>query len=153
MVGLRCSTEGRWSGLSPMRLRYADNHGARFETMAVLDWDYLIGTTWVGVKNIHDLTKLLDRKLKEQNDLLTQIGKALNSFTTEHEGVWVYGDRDDRERDYRARVAEQRAAQSAQNRQRLDALIQRATRSQAPTPHPRRRNATTFDPSGTRDGV
>ena len=45
---------------------YVDSEGESHRTASVLDFDQREGTTWVDIKTIHDLTKLLDTQLKEQ---------------------------------------------------------------------------------------
>ena len=86
---------------------YKDSHGKKYETQAILDSDMYKGTTWVDIKTVHDLTKMLDKHLKEQIKGLDAIHRRLAEFGTEHEGIWIYGSGDDDERDYRRRVAEE----------------------------------------------
>ncbi len=70
---------------------YVDSEGESHRTASVLDFDQREGTTWVDIKTIHDLTKLLDTQLKEQIKRLDAIHRRLAEFGTEHEGIWIYG--------------------------------------------------------------
>lgn len=90
---------------------YEDSHGKSYTTNAVLDSELFKDTTWVDIKTVHDLTKLLDKHLKEQVRGLEAIHRRLAEFGTEHEGIWIYGSDDDDEREYRRRVAEAEAEQ------------------------------------------
>jgi hypothetical protein len=83
---------------------YEDSHGRDYETEAVLDSEVFKGTTWVDIKTVHDLVKLLDTQLEEQNKGLTAIHRRLAEFGTEHEGMWIYGSDDDEERQYRRAI-------------------------------------------------
>lgn len=105
---------------------YKDSDGEQYSTEALLDSDLYRGTTWVDIKSIHDLTKTLDKHLKEQVNGLVAIHRRLAEFGTEHNGVWIYGSGDDAERDYRRRTAEESAEKSRRDRQKLDDEIARA---------------------------
>lgn len=90
---------------------YEDSHGKGYATKALLDSNQYEGTTWVDIKTVHDLTKMLDKHLKEQIDGLVAIHRRLAEFGTEHEGIWIYGSGDDDEREHRRKVAEAEAEQ------------------------------------------
>ncbi|WP_139830915.1 hypothetical protein [Mycobacterium paraense] len=88
---------------------YEDSQGKVYKTESILDSDQYKGTTRVGIKTIHDLTKTLDKHLNEQIKGLDAIHRRLAEFGTEHEGVWIYGGGDEDEREYRRKVAEAEA--------------------------------------------
>jgi hypothetical protein len=106
---------------------YEDSHRKKYKTEAILDSDQYKGTTWVDLKSIHDLTKMLDKHLKEQINGLDAIHRRLAEFGTEHDGIWIYGSGDEDERDYRRRVAE---AEEGQRREFEDKLFGRRKRPQ-----------------------
>lgn len=89
---------------------YEDSHGKVYTTKAVLDSELFKDTTWVDIKTVHDLVKLLDTQLKEHTKGLEAIDRRLAGFGTEHDGIWIYGSGDD-ERESRRRVAEAEADQ------------------------------------------
>jgi hypothetical protein len=99
---------------------YQNRQGKKFATTAVLDPEVFKGTTWVDIKTVHDLTKMLEKKLAEQNKLSDAIHRRLAEFGTEHEGIWVYGGNDAEERDLRESVS---AATDWESRHAHDHLI------------------------------
>jgi hypothetical protein len=90
---------------------YEDSNGKEFTTEAILDSDQYKGTTWVDIKTVHDLSKMLDKHLKEQMNGLEAIHRRLAEFGTEHNGIWIYGSDDNDEREHRRKVAEAEAEQ------------------------------------------
>lgn len=98
---------------------YKDSDGRDYKTHAILDSDQFKGTTWVDIKTIHDLTKMLEKQLDEHNKSLVAIHRRLAEFGTEHDGIWIYGNGDDDEREYRRRVEEAKA----EERRRLEDAI------------------------------
>ncbi|WP_006245936.1 hypothetical protein [Mycolicibacterium tusciae] len=94
---------------------YEDSRGKSYETEALLDSDQYKGTTWVDIKTMHDLTKMLDKHLKEHVKGLEAIHRRLVEFNTEHEGIWIYGSGDEDERQYRRKVAAAEAAADAED--------------------------------------
>lgn len=100
-----------------VKVVYKNSQGKRYETSAILDSELFKGTTWVDIKTVHDLTKLLDKKFDSQNKLLDAIHDRLAEFGTEHEGVWVYNSSDDEERQYRRFIT---AAQRQESRESHD---------------------------------
>lgn len=99
---------------------YEDSHGKNYETKAVLDSEVFKGTTWVDIKTVHDLAKLLDTHLKEQNKELEAIHRRLAEFGTEHEGIWTYGSDDEEERQYRRAISTAEAQELRESRDHLD---------------------------------
>ena len=111
---------------------YVDSRNRPYETHSVLDYELRKGTTWVDVKTVHDLTKNLDDHFKTQNRVLGKIYERLADFSTEHDGIWIYGSHDDDERDHRRRVAE---AEAADQQEFMDTLHGRHRENeQAQTP-------------------
>lgn len=95
--------------------RGAGSNDRRFETKAILDWTTFDTTVTVETKNLHDLVKDFDKKLKSTNQHLENIAKSLAEFGDEHKGVWVYptdaeGERQHRVEQQRAREERGRAA-------------------------------------------
>jgi hypothetical protein len=84
---------------------YRDSNDRLHETAATLDSDIFKGTTWVDIKTVHNLTKMLENRLDTQNKGLDAIHRRLAEFGTEHEGVWIYGSGDKDEREYRKNAA------------------------------------------------
>lgn len=106
-------------------VHYKDSRDKAFTTEAILDWETLIGTKRVGTKSIHDLTKLVEEKLQTQNKVLDGIGRVLAEYATEHQGIWVYGSNDAREREYRAEQRRQEAERRGQEMRHIDQLLGR----------------------------
>lgn len=102
------------------KVTYEDSHGKEFITEAVLDSEVFKGTTWVDIKTVHDLVKLLDTQLKEQNKGLDAIHRRLTEFGTEHEGIWAYGIGDDEERQYRRAISNAQALESRESHDHLE---------------------------------
>ncbi|MGE2835128.1 hypothetical protein [Mycobacterium sp. SMC-4] len=123
-IGIDGFSDGDVQRLTPTSkhsatVSYSDSRKRRHETPSVLDFDQREGTTWVDIKTVHDLTKMLEKKLSTQNDALAKIYKEVRNFGTEHGGVWIYGSGDDGEREYRRQAAE---AQEAENRRIMNLL-------------------------------
>jgi hypothetical protein len=104
-------------------ISYQDGHGKNFKTKAVLDSELFKGTTWVDIKTVHDLVKTLEGQLKEQNKGLGEIHRRLAEFGTEHEGVWVYGNDDDLERQYRRAISNAQVRESRESHDHLEWAI------------------------------
>ncbi|WP_165693845.1 hypothetical protein, partial [Mycolicibacterium diernhoferi] len=83
---------------------YQDSHRRTFTTQAVLDANLFKDTTWLDIKTVHNLVKVLEKQLEEQNRGLTAIHRRLAEFGTEHEGIWVYNSADDEEREFRLAI-------------------------------------------------
>jgi len=130
---------------------YEDSKQRVFKTEGVLDFDTRVGTTFVDIETIHDLTKTIDKYLDKQNDILSGIQKRLAEFGTEHEGVWVYGSGDDGEREYRRLAAEAQAARIRKIRERtgLARLLDRPPRRSNEVPSPTQENSS--EPNGSDD--
>jgi hypothetical protein len=97
------------------KVTYCDSEGRPYETKAVLDSELFKGTTWVDIKNVHNLTKTLEKQLSEQNKVLDAIHRRLAEFGTEHEGVWTYTASDDEERQYRRYIAAAKRKESQES--------------------------------------
>lgn len=102
---------------------YEDSHGKKFETKAILDSELYKGTTWVDIKSVHDLVKTVDRQSKDQNKLLEAIHRRLAEFGTEHEGIWIYGNHDDEERQYRRAISNAEAQERSESSGHLEWAI------------------------------
>ncbi len=98
-------------------VKYSDSRENNYETPSALDFDARIGTTWVDINTLHDLTEMLEKKFDAQNKYLDAIHDRLAEFGTEHEGVWIYNSSDDEERQYRRFIA---AAQRREARESND---------------------------------
>ncbi|MEV4126079.1 hypothetical protein [Nocardia sp. NPDC049707] len=96
-------------------IKFEDSRGKAFTTNAILDWDIFVGTMHVDTKGVHDIAKLLDDRLEAQNKLLEGIGQVLARYSVEHQGIWVYGSRDDAERQFRAERAQREAEEAAES--------------------------------------
>lgn len=113
---------------------YFDSREKEHVTPSALDFDSRIGTTWVDIKTMHDLTKMLDDKFDSQNKLLDAIHRRLAEFGTEHEGVWTYNSSDDLERQYRRAIDN---AQKRESRESSDHLDWALSGRQGADPQPR----------------
>lgn len=108
-------------------VRYKDGHGKGYEVKSTLDFNILRDTQFVKTYTLHDLTK----RVETQTEQIAKIASALNDFSKEHKGIWVYPSDADAERqywiDYRTRLQEQRELRLQRIR---EAQVRNAARSQ-----------------------
>ncbi len=96
---------------------YQDSQKREYTTTAVLDSELYKDTTWVDIKTVHNLVKVIEKQLEEQNKGLSAIHQRLVEFGTEHDGIWVYGSADDEEREFREalKIADRLESREAQD--------------------------------------
>ncbi|MBF6161351.1 hypothetical protein IU438_04745 [Nocardia cyriacigeorgica] len=68
-----------------VRVTFEDSKGESHETESVLDWESLRGTEALIINTVHDVAK----RLKEQNEKLDVIAKALKAFSSPSSGIRV----------------------------------------------------------------
>ncbi len=120
--------------------RYRDSRRRPFETRSVLDWQMLEPTTQIPTKTAHHIAKTLDEQLKKSNKQLAEIVKALDAFTDEHSGFWVYPVDATSERNYREAKAVSDAEDARKRMEQLravgDEIRREATTTDSPQPDP-----------------
>lgn len=121
-----------------------------FTTRAILDWDIYVGARRVVIKGTHDLVRLFDDKLKEQNRVLSDIRQILARYSREHEGIWVYGANDDGEREFRVERARQEAEEAAESRRQIDQLRRKLVPHEFPAEPPTLPTAAGTEPRSSR---
>ncbi len=89
-------------------VRYEDSHGKKYKVASTLDFDILRDTQFIKTYTLHDLTN----RVEKQTEQIANIAGALNDFSKEHKGIWVYPSDAEAERQYwvhyRAQLKEQR---------------------------------------------
>jgi hypothetical protein len=83
---------------------FEDSRKNKFENPAILDWDTHFDTLYVADKPNESANAITEK--------LSEIASVLNSYTAEHQGIWVYPVPADGERQYRQAIVDQRKAQS-----------------------------------------
>ncbi|MFD0926554.1 hypothetical protein [Williamsia deligens] len=98
----------------------------RYSSPVDLNFNMLKDTRRVDQKTIHDVAKILDRRLDSTADQIAKIATTVQAFSrSEHNGVWVYLADADKERDHRQAEARERAEESRRTREWADSLFQR----------------------------
>jgi hypothetical protein len=73
-------------------VKFQDSRRNKFKNLAILDWDSHFDTIYVSAKP--------DESAKAVAEQLSEIGKILKSYRTEHDGIWIYPVPPREERDY-----------------------------------------------------
>jgi hypothetical protein len=94
----RDELRSRFQGL----VKFQDSRRNKFKNLAILDWDSHFDTIYVSDKP--------DESAKAVAEQLSEIGKILKSYRTEHDGIWIYPVPASEQRDYLQQEAAKRQA-------------------------------------------
>ncbi len=83
-------------------VKFQDSRRNKFKNLAILDWDSHFDTIYVSDKP--------DESAKAVAEQLSEIGKILKSYRTEHDGIWIYPVPASEQRDYLQQEAAKRQA-------------------------------------------